>query len=73
MTFIECPVCKSRVDIDRTDLEKQEDGLQLIVKCPGCAERFIVQRVAQVRERLQVAEYGYTVDQTGKEIRVKLE
>ena len=73
MTIIECPACKSRVDIDRIDLEKEEQGLQLIVKCPECAERFIIQRVAQVRERLQVAEYGYTVDEAGQESRVRLE
>jgi hypothetical protein len=73
MTIIECPGCKARVDIDRTDVEKQEQGLHLIVKCPECTERFLLQRVAEVRQRLQVAEYGYTVDQTGQEIRVKLQ
>jgi ribosomal protein S27E len=73
MTLIECPGCKTAVDIDRSDIEKQEDGLQLIVKCPDCAERFMIQRVAWIRQKLEVAQYGYVVDQSGQKIRIKLE
>ena len=73
MTLIECPACKSAVDIDRSDVETQEDGLQLIVKCPHCAERFVIQQVAVIRQKLQVAQYGYVVDQAGQKVRVKLQ
>jgi uncharacterized Zn finger protein len=72
MTLIECPACKSPVDIDRAEVKKEKDGLDVIVTCPDCGAGFILQQVAQVRQRLQVAQYGYTVDQSGQQIRVKL-
>ncbi len=73
MTQIECPSCKKQVDIDSPSVEKQEDGLDLIVRCPQCQQRFIVQRVALVRQQLRVAEFGYRVDETGQEIRISLQ
>ena len=73
MTQIECPTCKQRIDLDNPTVETQEDGLQLIVKCPHCVERFIVQRIAEVRMQLRSAEFGYRIDESGQEIRVSLQ
>ena len=72
MTIIGCPSCQVKVDIDRADVEKQEDGLDLIVKCPSCSERFIIERIKTVRRKLKVAKYGYTKNEHRKEIKIKL-
>jgi predicted Zn finger-like uncharacterized protein len=73
MTIIECPACQAKFDIDRADVEKEEDGLDLIVKCPPCGERFIIQRVKIVRQKLKVAKYGYTKNKEGQEIKIKID
>jgi len=72
MTKIECPNCKKPVDIDSPNVIKEERGLELVVKCPYCKTDFLVQRVAEVRKKLKVAQYGFTQDKHGNEIRIKL-
>jgi uncharacterized Zn finger protein len=72
MTIIECPSCKAKIDIDRPDVQKEEDGLDLIVQCPSCGKRFIIQQIKIVRQKLKVAEYGYTKNKDGQEIKIKL-
>jgi predicted Zn finger-like uncharacterized protein len=72
MTIVECPSCQAKIDVDRADVEKEEDGLDLIVRCPPCGNRFIIQRVKIVRQKLKVAKYGYTKNKDGEEIRIKL-
>ena len=61
-TLIECPNCKTKVDIDASTTQKREDGLDLIVKCLQCLEEFVVRRVKHVRQNLRAATVGYTED-----------
>jgi uncharacterized Zn finger protein len=72
MTEIECPSCGKVVDIDSTSVVKEERGLELAVRCPHCGDEFLVQRVAHVRRQLKVAQYGFTTNDQGKKIKVKI-
>ena len=72
MTLIECPDCKHEVDIDRNEIVKVEDGLNLVIKCPHCREWFILEEVAIKRKKLKVAKYGYTIDPKGQKVKIKI-
>jgi hypothetical protein len=60
MTLIECPnpKCRSEVDIDSTEVKKQVNGLELVVKCPKCKTYFLLQRISEVKQKLLHAQYG---------------
>jgi hypothetical protein len=72
MTLIECPGCKREVDIDAVGIEKQPDGLDLIVRCPRCAIQFVVPRFAAAQQGLLVARHGLIKDRKGRTRRVEL-
>lgn len=70
--LIECPNCEDRVDIDDVNTQKQERGLELLVKCPSCEKWFIIQRIAEVRQKLQAAKCAYMVTEQGEEVRIRI-
>lgn len=72
MTKIECPSCGKAVDIDSPNVTKEERGLELAVRCPHCSDEFLVQRVAEVRRKLKVAQHGFTTNAQGQEIKIKI-
>jgi hypothetical protein len=71
MTLIECPSCRSKVDIDRPDVMKWEDGTDLIVRCASCRERFVLERAALARVKLRRATHGWR-SEGGQEQRIQL-
>lgn len=58
MALIESPGYKAVVDIDRHDIQNQEDGPDLIVRCPRRKSCFTPGRVTAVHEKLRCAEFG---------------
>ena len=72
MTMIECPNCSKKVDIDDHSVRKEERGTDLAVECNFCNANFLVARIKHVRQKLQVAEYGFTQDERGQEVRIRL-
>ena len=70
--LLECPCCGKEVDIEDRAVEKREDGLDLIVTCPHCRERFILQRVKWVKKLLK-AKYAIIKDETGQKQRIKIQ
>ena len=69
--LIECPACEREVNVDDQDVQKKEDGLDLIVTCPHCQERFILQRTKWVRQLLK-AKHAIIKDKAGKKQTIKI-
>jgi len=66
---IECPACNTGVDIEDQRVKKEEDGTQLIVTCPNCNTRFILQRVA-LQKLLRAKKAFLIVDGQKQEIKL---
>lgn len=71
MTTVECPICKKKVDLDVKTVETESYGTDLKVKCPHCITQFMVARIAHVRAKLAVAEFGYK-QEGGRQVKIRL-
>lgn len=69
--LVECPACGKEVNVDDPNVQKKEEGLHLIVTCPYCKERFILQRVKWIRQMLK-AKYAIIKDESGQKQKIEI-
>jgi predicted RNA-binding Zn-ribbon protein involved in translation (DUF1610 family) len=73
VTVVECASCGGKVDLDNKSVKQEEYGTDLKVVCSNCGSQFVVARIAQVRQQLKVAQYGWKRDAKGREVRIRLD